>query len=177
MKTKSMPKPKKQLLLLEDVEGLGRSGDIVSAKAGYIRNFLFPQKKAVVADKSTLTLQAKLKEEREKKAIVDRKEAEELSLKLADIILITKVKVDPEGKMYGSVTSHDIAKMMQEKGYDFRRQNVMLSQPIKTVGRHIISLKLKEGVTAKVVLDVEQEISQDKEENVTGEKKEVKHTI
>ncbi len=57
-----------QLLLIEDVEDLGRSGDVVSVKPGYSRNYLLPQKKAVVADKFTLRLQAKLKEERSKRA-------------------------------------------------------------------------------------------------------------
>lgn len=65
-----------QLLLLEDVEDLGRSGDLVSVKPGFARNFLIPQKKAVVAEKYTLRLQAKLKEQRAKQAESDRQEAE-----------------------------------------------------------------------------------------------------
>lgn len=150
-------RPKKQLLLLEDVEGLGRSGDIVSAKPGYIRNFLLPQKKAVIADKTTILLQANLKKEREKRAIIDKKESEELAAKLANITIVAKVKVDPEGKMYGSVTTQDIAKLLQDKGFDMKRQNVLLTYPIKTLGRQSISIKLKEGVIAKITLDIEQE--------------------
>jgi large subunit ribosomal protein L9 len=153
-------KPKKQLLLLEDVDGLGRSGDIVTPKApGFVRNYLLPQKKAVIADKSTLSMQARLKEEREKRAVVDRKEAEELAVKIAELTLTTKVKVDPEGKMYGSVTTIDIANLLQEKGYDIRRQHILIGGAIKTLGKHVINVRLKEGVQTKVTLEIEQEAS------------------
>ena len=76
-----------QLLLLEDVDDLGRSGDIVSVKPGFARNFLVPQKKAVVADKFTLRMQAKLKEERSKRAELDRNESEELAKKIEGMVL------------------------------------------------------------------------------------------
>lgn len=154
---KLQSKSKRQLLLLQDVDGLGRSGDVVSAKPGYVRNFLLPQKKAVIADKHTLLLQADLKEKRAQRAIVDKKEAEGFALKLAECTLVSKVQVNPDGKMYGSVAAVEIAKLLQERGFDLKPQNILLTYPIKTLGRHIISLKLKEGVTAKVNLDIEQE--------------------
>ena len=145
---------KQQLLLLDDVDGLGRSGDVVTAKPGFIRNFLLPQKKAVIADKNTLKMQARIKEEREKKEAVDRKEAEELAAKLAGVVISTEVKIDPEGKMYGSVTSLDIARLIQAEGYPIERKNVLLSHPIKNLGRHTVELKLKEGVPASFMLEV-----------------------
>ncbi len=145
---------KQNLLLLEDVDGLGRSGDVVTAKPGFIRNFLLPQKKAVIADKQTLKMQARLKEEREKRAAVDRKEAEELAAKFAELVLSTEVKIDPDGKMYGSVTTLDIARLLQENGYAIERKNVLLAHPIKTMGVHSIELKLKEGVPATFKLEV-----------------------
>lgn len=148
---------KQQLLLLEDVDGLGRSGDIVSAKPGFTRNFLLPQKKAVIADKRTLRMQVRLKEERLKKAAVDRQESESMAAKLAGLILDIEVKVDPEGKMYGSVTMLDIARLLQENGYEIERKNVVLPQPIKMPGTYQIQLKLKEGVTAAFTLEIKPE--------------------
>ncbi len=145
---------KNQLLLLEDIEGLGRSGDIVTAKPGYIRNFLVPQKKAIIADKSSLKLQARLKEERLKKAAIDREASEEFAKSMEGLVLSTQVKVDTEGRMYGSVTSIDIARMLQEKGYAIDRKSVLLPQPIKKLGSFSIELRLKEGVPAKVSLEV-----------------------
>jgi large subunit ribosomal protein L9 len=145
---------KNQLLLLEDVDGLGRSGDVVTAKAGYVRNFLLPQKKALVANKQTLKIRVKLQEERERKASSDRKEAEELSTRLEGFVLSREVKVDPEGHMYGSVTALDLARMMQEKGYPIEKRNIALIQPIKTVGKHNIPLKLKENVLSQFQLEI-----------------------
>lgn len=148
---------KQQLLLLEDIDGLGRSGDLVSAKPGFIRNFLLPQKKAVMADKRTLKMQARLKEEREKRAAIDRNEAETFASTLVKLVLTTQVKVDHEGKMYGSVSSLDIARMLQENGYAIERKNINLPQPIKTLGSHTVNLRLKEGVPATFTLDVQPE--------------------
>ncbi len=143
-----------QLLLIEDVDDLGRSGDLVSVKPGYSRNFLLPQKKAVIADKYTLRLQAKLKEERAQLAEVDRKEAEEIASKIEGVVLSIEVKVDPDGHMYGSVSALDIARLLEQEGYKIERRNIALIQPIKTLGVHPVTLKLKEGVPARVTLKV-----------------------
>lgn len=148
---------KQQLLLLDDVDGLGRSGDVVTAKPGFIRNFLLPQKRAVIADKHTLKMQARLKEEREKKAVVDRKEAQEFADQIKDLVLITEVKVDPEGKLYGSVSTLDISRLLKEKGYPIERKNVLIAQPLKALGSHTINLRLKEGVPASFTLEIQPE--------------------
>ena len=145
---------KNQLLLVEDVEGFGRSGDVVSVKPGFARNYLIPQKKAVVADPFTLRMQQKLKEERSKKAIVDKKEAEELAKQLENVALTVGVKVDPEGHMYGSVSAGDIANFLQKEGFTFERKNVVLPHPIKVLGDFDIALRLKEGVSAKIKLKI-----------------------
>lgn len=143
-----------QLLLLEDVDNLGRSGEVVTVKPGFARNFLLPQKKAVVADKFTLRLQSKLKEERFKRAEKDRQDAEELSKRLEGMTLTTVVKVDPDGHMYGSVAAVDIVRLFEEQGITIERRNVALVQPIKALGIYPIHLKLKEGIPAEVILKV-----------------------
>ena len=149
---------KKKLLLTEDVYGLGRSGDIVTAKPGYVRNFLIPQKKAVVAGEQTVRLQEKLREERAKRAVVDRTEAQKLSADLAGKVITTTVKVDQEGHMYGSVTATDIAKMLKEQlEMTLDRKNIVLTQGIKTIGVHEVNLKLKEGVPATLTLQIKAE--------------------
>lgn len=154
---------KNQLLLIEDVEDVGRSGDVVSVKPGYARNFLLPKKKAVVADKHTLTWQAKLKEERSKRAEVDRKEAEALSESINGMVHTIVVKVDPEGHMYGSVSATDIVKLFADQGIEIQRRNVILQLPIKGTGVYDINLRLKEGVPATFTLKVFSE-AQNKEE-------------
>lgn len=148
-----------QLLLLEDVDDLGRSGDVVSVKPGYARNFLVPQKKAVVASKQTIRMQARLKEDRLKRALVDKADSEKLAANLENITLSKEVKVDPEGKMYGSVTALDIAKMLQMQNIEVEKRHIILLQAIKEVGSHTIELRLKEGVPAKIKLDIVAESS------------------
>ncbi len=143
-----------QLLLLEDVEELGRSGDLVVVKPGYARNFLIPQKKAVVADKYTLRLRARLTEERAQKAIVDKKASEEIAEKYTSLDLSIEVKVDADGRMYGSVGATDIVKICAAQGLEIEKKSVVLAHPIKTVGVHNIQLKLKEGVIATIKLNV-----------------------
>jgi large subunit ribosomal protein L9 len=147
-----------QLLLLDDVDELGRIGDVVNVKPGYARNFLLPQKKAVVADKGTLRMQAKLQEERAKRAEADRREAEELAAKFAGCELSITVKVDTEGHLYGSVTAADIVKLFEAKEIKIERKNVVLAQPIKNLGTHNLTLKLKEDVVLPFVLQVESDI-------------------
>jgi len=138
---------KQQLLLLQDVEALGKKGEIVSAKPGYVRNFLLPQGFAVIASANTIRKQKRLQEEREKQAVVDRKESEELVKQIEATPVDIRVKVDPEGHMYGSVSAADIAQLFQERGIPVEKKYVLVTRPIKGTGVHKISMKLKEGIT------------------------------
>lgn len=144
-----------KLLLLEDVEALGRSGDVVSVRPGYARNFLLPKKLAIIADRNALRLQAELQESRKQQAILDKKESEEIAQRFTDLTLETIVKVDHEGHMYGSVTSLDIAHLLQNQAsITLEKRFIQLPHPIKETGVHTIKVKLKEGVAATFVLKV-----------------------
>ena len=144
-----------QLLLLSDVDNVGRSGDLVTVRPGFARNFLLPQKKAVVADKYTLKLQAKLKEERDQQSKVDPEESLILADRIQSMELSMVVKVDPDGHMYGSVGSTDIVKLLEKEGIQIDRKNIMLPQPIRQIGLQEIQLRLKEGVPAVLFLHIE----------------------
>lgn len=145
---------KQQLLLLEDVDALGKKGEVVSAKPGYIRNFLLPRGLAVIASPNTLRKQERLKAEREKQAIIDRQESESLAKQIEGLVLETKVKVDPEGHMYGSVSALDIAQLFHEKAIPIEKKYIQLTRPIKETGAHKITLKLKEGITVLCELKI-----------------------
>ena len=146
-----------QLLLMEDVDDLGRSGQVVKVKPGYARNFLLPQKLAVIADKGTLRMQSSLQEERAKRAVVDKQEAEILAGRINGKELTILVKVDPDGHMYGSVGPVDIVHLFEKEGIQIERKNVILAQPIKQLGPVQINLRLKEAVPASFKLIVESE--------------------
>ncbi|MCH9633811.1 MAG: 50S ribosomal protein L9 [Chlamydiae bacterium] len=148
---------KNQLLLLEDIHNVGRKGDLVRVKPGYARNFLLPQQKALVADKSVVKIQARLKEERAKQSILDKKDSEDIAQKLRTTVVTQIVKVDAEGHMYGSVTAKDLVDLLQAEGISIERRMVSLEHPIRQIGVHTVNLKLKEGVQAHFNLKVEPE--------------------
>ncbi|MCB1115078.1 MAG: 50S ribosomal protein L9 [Chlamydiia bacterium] len=149
---------KTKLLLLEDVTNLGRKGELASAKPGFVRNFLLPQKKAVIADKRTIRMQEKLREEREVQAAADKKEAEALAKRLESKTLSITVKNDSQGHLYGSVASADIVKILEEQeGIKIERKHVLLLKPIKSLGVFDVQLRLKEDVPATFKLKVDGE--------------------
>lgn len=160
-------KSKQKLLLIEDVESLGRIGEIVSVKAGYARNFLFPKKLGVFLDSNTLKMQEKLQKERAVRSLQDKKEAEELAKIIMSIPLSVIVKVDHEGKMYGSVSAQDIINLFEKHNIKLTKKNIAIKKPIKEIGDVEITIRLKEDVEAKVLL----QIIPEKEEKPKEEKK------
>lgn len=156
-----------KVLLLEDVDVLGRSGDIVNVKPGYARNFLLPQGLAMVADKQALMLQEKLQEERKKKAVVEKRESEAVATRIEGVTLVKVVKVDHEGHMYGSVATSDIVHLLNDElKLELERRSIQLKHPIKATGVHTIIVKLKEGVQASFNLKV---VSEEGEKAMTEE--------
>jgi large subunit ribosomal protein L9 len=143
-----------QVLLLKDVDDLGRSGDVVRARPGYVRNFLMPQKLALVADARALQLQARLQEERRKLAEVERKESEQWAKRIEGTRLHFDVKIDPAGHMYGSISAQDIVAQLLKQGVEVERRAISLPHPFKKVGRFPLTLRLKEGVTAGIVVEI-----------------------
>lgn len=145
---------KRQLLLLQDVYNLGRKGEIVTARPGYVRNFLLPQEKAVIATKQTLKIREKLQKERALQAAVDKKDAEQLAELIKGKTLKITVKTDPAGHLYGSVGVKEIVRLFEEEGMVIERHHVKLPRPIKKSGNYTVDLVLNEGVSAAIALQV-----------------------
>lgn len=144
-----------KLLLLKDVEALGRQGQVVSVRPGFARNMLLPRKLAVRADSNALRQVEKLKELRRIQAEKDLKESNEIAARMEGLVVTTTVKVDHEGNMYGSVTSTDLVRMIAEQHkIEIGKRDVQLKQPIKQIGDHKIPVKLKEGVEASFTLSI-----------------------
>lgn len=149
---------KKRLLLLEDVDALGRSGQVVEVKKGFARNFLIPRSKATLATKHTLRMQVKLQEERAKKAVEDKKDSEELAKIIeAKKLLSIEVKVDPEGKLYGSVGPQDISELFANENIQVDRKYINIAKPIKETGTFEIPIHLKEEVITSITVEVKPE--------------------
>lgn len=145
-----------KVILQQDVKGLGRKGEVVNASDGHARNFLFPKKLAIPADKQNLNeLSAKKASEAHKKEL-EKEEAIKIKAKLEKVTLHIKTKAGENGKIFGSITSKEISEGI-EKEYKEKvdKKKILLKDQIKTLGEHTVELKLFEGVIAKLKLIIE----------------------
>jgi large subunit ribosomal protein L9 len=146
-----------KVVLREPVQKLGAAGDVVSVKSGYARNFLIPNNKA------TLATAAKVAEvEHHKRVIQDQlaKELKDLSAlkhKIQSIALEASAQAGEEGRLFGSVTSQNVADLLAEKGVEIDRRKISMDESIKTLGEHKIDIKLHSDVVATVKLVVSAE--------------------
>ena len=144
-----------KLILLEDVKGVGKKGDVVNKNDGYALNFLIPKKLAVEATNSNINdLELKKKaDERRKKE--EYEEAKELGEKLKDKIVKVSVKAGENGKVFGSVTNKEIsAALLQQTGIDIDKKKITFNDPIKMVGRRTVKVKLHPKVTVELTVEI-----------------------
>ncbi|WP_029422193.1 50S ribosomal protein L9 [Alicyclobacillus macrosporangiidus] len=145
-----------KVILMADVKGHGKKGDIVNVSEGYARNFLFPRKLAVEANDANLQ---QLKAQQDAKA---RKEAQELAaaLRLAEQLNDLKVSIPAQagegGRLFGAVTTKHIGEALAKLGFDLDRRKIQLPEPIKALGGYRVQIKLHPEVTATVTVFVEQ---------------------
>jgi large subunit ribosomal protein L9 len=138
------------VILKENVDNLGKIGDIVTVKDGYARNYLLPQQLVLVADQNNLKNVNHYKKILEKKRIAQIATAEALVAKLKDFSCTIKRKSGEQDKLFGSVTTADVADALVKGGYKVDKKQVHLSEPIKTLGVHMVDIKLSPEVTGQV---------------------------
>ncbi|OGQ94509.1 MAG: 50S ribosomal protein L9 [Deltaproteobacteria bacterium RIFOXYD12_FULL_57_12] len=143
-----------ELILKTTVDTLGEEGDIVKVKPGYARNYLLPQRMAVVATKTNLAI---LKQENS--AIATRKkkqrdETEALVKKLSGTVVTIAQRVGEENKLFGSVTAGDIGEKLAELGIEVDRKKILLAEPIKTIGDTEVAIKVGFQMTAAITVRV-----------------------
>ncbi|KPK26346.1 MAG: 50S ribosomal protein L9 [Desulfobacterales bacterium SG8_35_2] len=143
-----------ELILKKTVESLGEEGDIVKVKPGYARNYLIPKKIAVVANKANLNLLEQEKAIIEAKREKQRQEAEALSKTISGTIITIKHRVGEEDKLFGSVTAADISEKLAEKNIQVDKKNVLLAEPIKTLGEIIVPIKVGYQMTSEIKIQV-----------------------
>jgi large subunit ribosomal protein L9 len=140
-----------QAILLADVESLGEKGAIVDVSSGYLRNYLLPRKLAEAATRGSIEAAAKRREaaEREAREAVDR--ARENAELLGKTVLTIPQQAGDDGRLFGSVTTQDIADAIHDaRGIRIDKRKVQLDEPIKTVGTHMVTVEVVDGVTATV---------------------------
>jgi len=147
-----------QVLLLRDVEGLGRAGDIKDVPGGYAKNFLIPRNLATAATAGAARQAKELQEAAERRR--DRKltEAKSLAAKLDGQVLTFQVRAGEGDKLYGSVTGAEIAdKLSKAMGFEVDRKHIELEHAIKSLGEHDVPIRLGSGVNAIIQVRVERE--------------------
>jgi len=135
-----------QVILQQDVRDLGNAGDIVSVKNGYGRNFLIPKKIAVMADPKNIKELEHFKKVVVSKQLKAKKEAEVLAAKIAELSITVAREVGEEDKIFGSVTTKDIADTVRGEGFIIDRHDIKLEAPIKKLGIFDIKIKLHSEV-------------------------------
>ena len=144
-----------KVILLTDIKGVGKKGDVVNASDGHARNFLLPKKLALPADKKNLNeLSAKKSSEAHKKEL-EKKEAIRIKEKLEKEVLLLKVKAGENGKTFGSITSKEIADGIEKNFKEIvDKKKITIKEQIKQVGMYTVELRLFEGVTCKQKINV-----------------------
>lgn len=140
-----------KVILLEDVKNVGKKGEIINAKDGYARNFLFPKNLAIEATPSNLKNlenSKKLQDEKEKEIYEEAKKLEE---ELMKITIVLKSKAGENGKLFGSITTKEIAESLEaEKGISIDKRKFELEEVIKSVGEYSVKVRLHTKVVAKM---------------------------
>ncbi len=143
-----------RVILLTDVDRLGRAGQEVEVAAGYARNFLLPQRRAVAASPGNLRALQGLQGQAKKREGRLRHQAEELARRIAGVRCTIARRAGELDKLYGSVTNQDIADALAARGIVVDRKRILLEEPIKVVGEYTIPVRLHPEVTAEAQVSV-----------------------
>lgn len=143
-----------KVILQETLEGVGHLGDIVTVADGFARNYLLPRGKAIEADSRSIKAFEHAKRVAAEKAKKEKQEIESYAKKLSAVALTFEVQAGKEGKLFGSVTTKDIAEQLTAQGFPVDRRKIQLPHPIKELGTVTVPIKLPREITATVTVQV-----------------------
>lgn len=139
-----------QIILKEDIKNLGQMGNVVNVKDGYARNFLIPKGLAVYANLRNIKALEHEKRRIQKLSKKVKTDVENLASRLSTITITIQANVGKEGKFFGSVTTMNIADALKKEGIDIDRKKIILEEPIKTLGSHVVNIKLHPEVSSQI---------------------------
>jgi len=143
-----------KLILRESVPSLGEAGDLVSVSPGFARNYLLPQRKAILATEGNVRELEHKQRVVAAKVAKERKEHESLRDRIQAVALTVRARAGEEGKLFGSVTSVQIAELLAAAGVEVDRRKIQLDEPIKELGEHAVEIRLQRDLVAKVKVTV-----------------------
>ena len=139
-----------EVILTQDVEGIGKSGTVIKVKDGFARNYLFVKNLAVAVTSKNISAIEREKKRRSQKEEKSKKEAEVLKTKISALSLTIAVLTQEKEKLYGSITAVEIQKALKEEGFEIDKECINLDEPIKALGIYQVPLKLHPEVSAEV---------------------------
>src|SRR4030065_1418808 len=139
-----------KVILKTDMDSLGLEGSMVNVAKGYARNYLIPNGFAIEATNQNIKLMEMQKKKIDTRRIKAKEDAEKLKLTITDTVVTLTQKVGEEGKLYGSVTTMDIASQLRNSGIDIDRKKILLDKPIRTLGEFDVLIKLHPEVTGSI---------------------------
>ena len=146
-----------KVILLQDVKGKGKKGQLLEISDGYARNFLLPRKLAVEATADALNTKKMNDKAAAEKAAKERAEAVEVSKKLREMTLVVTAKGGGAGRLFGSVTNQEIADALKAKtGIALDKRKIVIADPIKSVGTYTVQCKLGYEITAPLTVKIEE---------------------
>ena len=146
-----------KVILKEDVQNLGQQGDVVEVKPGYARNYLMPQKLAILFTKQQKKSIEEAQRFEERKLEREKDQLESVLKQVEDLSLSLKMQSEEDSKLFGSVTKLDIVKLLEENGITIDKKYIDLSSPIKTLGEHKVNIVFTKEMSASFILTVEKE--------------------
>ena len=146
-----------KVILKEDVQNLGQQGDVVEVKSGYARNYLMPQKLAILFTKQQKKSIEEAQRVEERKLEREKDQLESVLKQVENLSLSLKMQSEEDSKLFGSVTKLDIVKLLEENGITVDKKYVDLSSPIKTLGEHKVNIVFTKEMSASFTLVVEKE--------------------
>lgn len=140
-----------KVILTQDVKAQGKKGQIINVSDGYARNFLLPKGLAIVADAKAMSDIKNKEASKQHKIELERAEAKEIAKKLEPVVIKLKLQAGPDGRLFGSVTSKDIAEELEKiTSIKVDKKKILLDEPIKAFGTYTVDVKLYPEVTGKL---------------------------
>lgn len=139
-----------KVILKDDVEKLGKCGEVVEVKDGYGRNFLIARNLAIPAIKGNLKAIREVTKQKQMRDLKKKKQEERQKIQLEKISCTAEVRVGEEDKVFGSVTAQDISELLKEKGFEIDRHKILLETPIKALGVYTVPIKISGDVVASL---------------------------
>jgi len=143
-----------EVILREDIKGLGYKNDIVAVKAGYGRNYLIPQGLAILANKSNVKMTTENVRQAAHKAEKVKKDAEAIANSIGEMVLQISTKAGESGKIFGAITALQVSDALSAKGFTVDRKRIDFQGNIKSIGEHLVTLNLHKEIQHEITLNV-----------------------